>query len=154
MTIGINDIKRTIATAANRHTKLVIVVGPHGAGKSRLLALLAKDYSTDVLFIGGAVSERLIDEPFRRRPAAAGDWVSDLIRQADPSLVTIIDNIEILFLPELKIDPLKLLQDSARNRVVVVAWPGTVNGTELQFAKPGHPECCSYSSPDLLLVAI
>jgi len=154
MTVEINDIKKSIAIANNRYSKLIIVVGPHGAGKSRLLALIAKEYSTEIFSIGIELSERLIDQPSRRRPVVAADQVVDQIRQAGNSRITLIDNIEILFLPELKIDPLKLLQDSARNRVIVVAWPGTVNDDKLEFAKPDHPEYRVYLSPDSLLVAL
>ena len=154
MTVGLSDIKKAITAAAAQYAKLVLVVGPHGAGKSSLLALLAGDYSTDVLSLGLRLSAELIDQPARLRPATASDRAGDLIRNAGCSTLAVVDNIELLFLPELKIDPLKLLRDAARNRVVVAAWPGAGDKMELRFAEHGHPEYRSYSTPDSVLVAI
>ena len=67
--------------------------------------------------------------------------------------VTLLDNIEILFDVNLKQDPLRLLQGISRNRTVVAAWNGTIEGNHLVYAIPGHTEYRRYPLQDYLIVA-
>jgi hypothetical protein len=67
--------------------------------------------------------------------------------------VVMLDNIELLFAPELEQDPLRLLQRLSRNLTIVAAWPGTVDGGCLTYAEPGHPETRRYSSPQACIVS-
>jgi hypothetical protein len=65
-----------------------------------------------------------------------------------------LDNIELLFDEELKVDPLRLLQSLSRNITVVAAWNGdTVNGS-VTYAEVNHPEYRRYSAEDLLLICL
>src|SRR5438309_1708519 len=48
----------------------------------------------------------------------------------------LLDNIEILFEPSLRQDPLRCLQAAARNRSVVTAWGGMVADGWLTYAAP------------------
>jgi hypothetical protein len=38
------------------------------------------------------------------------------------------------------LNPLALLQEVSRNRLIVATWNGTLTGGELRFAYPGHPD--------------
>ncbi len=68
--------------------------------------------------------------------------------------VVVLDNLEILFDPALKLDPLKLLQGISRNRTIVASWNGSyVEGT-LTYAKPDHPEYRSYRELDAIPVPL
>ena len=64
----------------------------------------------------------------------------------------VLDNLEILFDPDLKQDPLRLLQGISRNRSVLASWNGTYNSGKLLYAESGHPEYRSYDSADVLIV--
>ncbi len=66
----------------------------------------------------------------------------------------VLDNLELLFDVELKQDPLRLLQHISRNRNVVAAWNGHVDGGKLTYAEPGHPEYREYKAKELLLVSL
>ncbi|MCB1744754.1 MAG: BREX-3 system P-loop-containing protein BrxF [Gammaproteobacteria bacterium] len=154
MTATIRQVRDAIAAAGERYTRLVLLVGDHGAGKTALARRLAEETSTRTLNLGAELSLRLLDVSARQRPAAAADAAADLMRTASPDSVSIVDNIELLFLPELRLDPLKLLQDAARNRVLVATWPGAGDHVRLQFGRLTHPEGRSYDSPDALLVAV
>lgn len=47
-------------------------------------------------------------------------------------------NLDILFAPQLKIDPLDLLRSLARRRPIVAAWPGWIEGDEAFYSEPGR----------------
>jgi hypothetical protein len=52
----------------------------------------------------------------------------------------LLDHIEILFDPQLQVDPLRWLEQRARDREIFVVWPGEYDGQKLSHAEPGHPE--------------
>jgi len=82
----------------------------------------------------------------------AADTATDLIRATEPGKPALVDKLELLFLPDLMLDPLKLISDSARSRVVVAVWPGEWTGTSLRYAVPSHAEFREYENPDCLVV--
>lgn len=148
----LNRLCQLVEDAASQYARLVLIVGQHGAGKSRLLREFANVGSHPFLDLGADLPPSLFEVPARRRPVAASDRVGEELRTADQ--VAVVDNIEILFQPHLTLDPLKLLQDNARNRVIVAAWPGTFNGQELTFAEPGHPEFRAYQATEVRVLTL
>ena len=49
----------------------------------------------------------------------------------------------------LSVDPLKMLQNSARNITLVVTWPGEKTATTLSYATSNHPEHRGYKTSKL-----
>jgi hypothetical protein len=64
----------------------------------------------------------------------------------------LLDNLELLFDVSLRLDPLRCLQDLARDTTIVAAWNGTVTAGHLTYATPGHPEYRRYALEDLVIV--
>jgi hypothetical protein len=148
-----NDaISAAMVRASTRYTRLVLLIGPEGTGKSSGLRAVGDSTGNSVTNVGLQLAPLVTDVPVRRRPVAAADGFGDLVRGSGSGDLLLLDNLELLFLPELRLDPLKLLQDSARNRVVVAAWSGSVVAGELRYAAPSHPEFRTYREPDCVLV--
>jgi hypothetical protein len=151
---SVDRLRTTVDTARTRYTRLVLVVGTTGSGKSALLRRLGETLGAPVVNLGLELSRALIDTPVRRRPVSAADRAADIVRGTGESEACLLDNIEAMFLPEMRLDPLKLLQDCARNRVVIAAWPGVKLGAALLFAQPSHPEFRKYETPDCEVIEI
>lgn len=141
-----------IEDAAARHTRLVLVVGGEPSGRASLVKALAAEMGAPVVNLGRSISERLLGVSARHRPMTAADTAADLIRATEPGKPAWVDKLELLFLPDLMLDPLKLISDSARSRVVVAVWPGDWTGTSLRYAVPSHAEFREYENPDCLVV--
>ncbi len=149
---AVDRLRQLAIEAQSRYARLVLVVGAHGTGKTRLLRGFAAAEGLPILELGADLPPALFDIPSRKRPVTVVDVLGDMLRSAAD--VAVVDNIEVLFDPQLRIDPLKLFQDHARNRVIIAAWPGGIDGDVLTFAVAGHPEFRTYSSPDAVLFAI
>lgn len=147
-----DQLSRLISEAASQYARAVLVVGQHRTGKTQLLREFARAHESSVIDLGAELPPFLFDSPIQRRPVAAADRVGELIRDAGD--IAIVDDVEILFDPGLKLDPLKLLQDNARNRTIIAAWPGSISSDELTFAEPGHPEFRAYSAPNVLALRL
>ncbi len=136
-----------IADAAFR-SPLTLIVGPHGAGKTRLLRLLAQQTGYPLyplsLELGRVLQQMSPGERARRASTALRESIAAL-----RSPIVLVDRIELLLAPALRLDPLRLLRRMSRVCSLIVAWPGSYENDSLTCAAPGHPEFRSYPHPGI-----
>lgn len=143
---------RQMQTGVRRH-RLILVVGPSGSGKTALLRLAAKTLAAPLLNINLRVSARLHEVPRSRHPYEVGRIVGRMI--ADTASGTVfLDNLEMLFAPELQLDPLLLLENESRNRLLIASWAGRLEGEALVYAEPDHPEYRRYTNFHAHLISV
>ncbi len=141
-----------IDQAADLYHRLVILPGPTGAGKTAVLRTVHEKTAAPLINVNLELSRRLLDLTARQRSLQLPILLADIVA-ATGAEVTLLDNIEILFDISLKQDPLRLLQGISRNRTVVAAWNGAIEGNRLVYATPGHAEYRRYPLQDCLIVA-
>jgi len=148
------QIANRIEEAAGLYHRLVLVVGPAGTGKTAALRELAKARGYPLINVNLELSERLLDLAERQRPLRCAGIVRDIVGQTG-SPVVLLDNLEVVFDPALRQEPLRLLQLVSRNRTIVATWNGKVVDSYLVYAEPGHPEYKRYpASEPLTIVAL
>lgn len=147
------DLRTLCDTAATLYHRLVLVVGPARSGKTRLLQATSADYGWPLINLNQRVSELLLELTQRQRALRVPRIVADVLASTSADIV-LVDNLELLFSPDLAQDPLRLLQGLARNRTVVASWPGVVIGRQLTYAEPSHPEYRRYPEPDTLWLSL
>lgn len=146
--------ERVREVAAERpYHRLVLLVGDLRSGKTTVLRAAAGEGGWARLGLGAALSERLLQVATRQRPAVVQSIAEDLSREVQGEVLA-LDNIELLFHPDLAVDPLRLLLALSRHRVVVASWPGTFDGTTLTYAEPGHPEHRREPRPGCAVVTV
>ena len=136
--------------AAELYHRLVLVVGPPHGGKSELLRRVAEQAGAPYLNVNLELSRCLLDLSERQRTLRAVTLLREIVGGEDGAVV--LDSIGILFDRSLRLDPLRCLQDLSRNRVVVAAWDGWIDGKLLTYARPEHPEYYRAPARGLLLV--
>jgi type II secretory pathway predicted ATPase ExeA len=146
-------LSRAIQQSTYRYQRLVLLVGEHSSGKTRLLRRLSEREGYPYLRLGLELSAQILGMTSAQRGAAAAELVMQLVACAQAEVV-VVDDIEILHLPGLHIEPLKALQQASRSTVVVAAWPGTFRDRKLTYAAPGHPEHRIYSEPGAIVLSI
>ena len=144
-------VQNQISTAACLYHRLILVVGPPRTGKTATLRELAEAHSWPLVNVNLALSERLLELTSRQRTLKVPQLLDQLAKEQE-SEVILLDNTEIFYSPELRQDPLRLLQGISRNRTVVVAWAGRQEGDNLTYADPAHPEFRRYHDPDAVIV--
>ena len=87
----------------------------------------------------------------RQRSLQLQRLLEEIIFDHDEEII-LLDNIEIIFDLSLHQDPLRLLQRISRNKTVVAAWNGTIDGDFLTYAAPAYIEYRRYPIRDLLIV--
>lgn len=139
--------------AGSLYHRLVLLVGPEGTGKTRALREFAQQNAIPLVNLNLELSRRLLDVPRARRAMSTPPLLKEVAASVSGGLL-VLDNTEILFAPDLQIDPLRALQQLSRDRTVVSAWNGQAEGGRLTYAEPGHPEFRDYPIQDLVLVVL
>jgi len=134
--MDLKKINQAISSAKNHHSQLILLVGRYA---SKLSKETVTSYGFPRINMGLELSEQLINTPKHERPKLVTSIFTSLLEKQQ-SPVIILDHIEILFDRSLSIDPLKLLQNSARSITLVVTWPGEKTATTLSYATSNHPE--------------
>lgn len=128
-----------IGRAAGLYHRLVLVVGAAGSGKTGALREAAAHTGAPLVNVNLELSRRLLDLTGRQRALRAQDLLHEVAAEAGGDVV-LLDNIELLFDPALRQDPLRLLRSLSRHRTVAASWNGSVEDGHVRYAAPGHPE--------------
>ena len=140
-----------IGQAANLYHRLVLVVGAAGSGKTGALREAAARTGAPLVNVNRELSRRLLDLTGRRRALRMRPLLDEIAAGAGSDVV-LLDNIELLFDPALRQDPLRLLQGLSRHRTVAASWNGAVEDGHVRYAAPGHPEYRRYPLDGVLAV--
>jgi len=150
----LDHLNRLVDEIGALHSKLILLVGRPGSGKTALLAKLADRRGAKVLNLGSALGNRLAMLPSRQRALKVPVLLRELADEHAEGDLLLVDNIELLFDQTLKLDPLDLLKRHAHVRRVVAVWPGELRGDatagRLSYAEMGHPEYQDYGLDGLV----
>jgi hypothetical protein len=153
MVVSSIDLRQTIHQAGDLYHRLVLLVGPPGAGKTAALQALAKAQNYPLINVNLQLSKGLL-ELTRSQRARQVERLFKCVVGGVPAEVILLDNLEILFDPCLEVEPLRLLLKASRNQTLVAAWNGTFNDGKLTYAEPGHPEFAQFRQVEALVVSL
>jgi hypothetical protein len=145
------QLAETVEQARALYYRLVILVGPPRSGKTKALRGLHEARGWPLVNVNLALSEKLLELTAKQRALRVARIVDDVV-QGQAGDTVLLDNIEMLFHPDLKQDPLRLLQSLSRNRAVVATWRGAHRGAALTYASPDHPEFRRFDEAQALIV--
>lgn len=147
-----HQIAEQVEKASSLYYRLVIVVGPPRSGKTSTLRYLERERGWPLVNVNLALSEKLLELTARQRALRVARIVDDIVQEQGGDTV-LLDNIEMLFHPDLKQDPLRLLHRLSRNRTIVATWRGAQLGASLTYAAPDHREFRRFEEPQALIVS-
>ena len=148
-----DQIIRKIKQADELYHRLMLVVAPAGSGKTTALKEVRERIIAPLVNVNLNLSRRMLYLTERQRALQLPQLLREIINDAVPSDVVLLDNIEILFDVSLKQDPLRLLQGLSRNKTVVAAWNGSVDSDHIIYAAPNHPEYRRYRIRDFMVAS-
>lgn len=148
----VEQIEQAIAQATSQYYRLVIIAGLPGSGKTAALQQIASRLSSAVVNVNRELSQRMLEMTRSQRSRQVERLLREVIAGI-PGDIILLDNMEILFDPELEVEPLRLLQLSSRNRTLIATWSGSFMDGILTYAEPGHPEFQQFKQPDAVIIS-
>jgi len=133
------EIKSLISRAELSYYKLIIVVGKSGSGKTTLLRRISEELHFPLINLGLELSRRLLSLTNKQRKLMAAEIIEEILDEQDVPIL-VIDNTEVVFDPNLKLNPSGLLKNISRNRLLIWSWNGEQDGDQLIYSYAGHPE--------------
>jgi hypothetical protein len=116
---------------------LVLIAGESDRSRSSLLGEVAILLNLAVINLSLVISSELKDLSKSERPFRAAKAIAEIARNDCP---LILDHIETLFDPQLKVIPLETLRSLAKKTIVLANWPGRFDGNTAIYGRRGHPE--------------
>lgn len=142
-------LERLIEEVSDLQSKLILVVGDRG--KTGLLRALARRLNVSPINVGVKLGHRLAATPFSDRGFSTNELLREITDNGRDGTALLLDNLEVLFEPSLKVNPLNVIKLLAHSRSVIAAWPGEIRGERLIYADIGHPEHRDYTRDGIVI---
>jgi len=124
---------------------LIVVVDSEIDALSRLLDLLPPEYLT--ISICRELSAYLAEPNDSDRSQLASQWTLDRLKEMAPGPVVCCD-VDLLFHPSFKLDPLALLRRASQLTHLIVLLPGEYKNGVLSYARPEHKHYRFWKKPE------
>lgn len=139
-------ITEAISEVTLKRNKLIIVNAKKVDFEKAISAIGLECINLNLL-----LSEKLLEIPFSKRRKNVDVFIKDIIRSNNMNTLA-LSNYELLFLSELKQDPIRLFEDLSKERIIIIAWEGMYQNNSLYYAKPWHKEYREYNDLDAIIV--
>lgn len=138
-------LEKSLDQIQSRRDKMILV---YGVNTGLLLETLALNKNLPLINISKELSEHLLQVSPTERARLFPALFSDLLGEYQQSSL-LITRPEIFFEPTLAVDPVRLLLNNAKNKTLIVQWPGKVSASTLSYATLSHPEYRSWRLSEL-----
>ena len=147
---ALDRLERLVVEVGDLQSKLILLAG--NGGKTKLLRSLGERLQYLPVNVGVKLGQRLAATPVFERGFSANELLRDITVSARSNAPLLLDNLEVLFEPSLKINPLDLIKRLAHARSVVAVWPGELRDDRLVYARLGHPEYRDYTRDGIVVL--
>lgn len=141
----VEKLDQLVEDITSLHSKLILLTGPPMSGKSQCLQKFSERRKTPTLNVGAALGRQLLTVPSTRRHLLATELLAELSRNTARNGLLLMDNIELLFDCNLRLNPIDLLKRHAHANRVIAVWPGDLRENRLSYATTVHPEHRDYA---------
>lgn len=135
-------------SAKGSYHKLVLFVGASNHGKTDLLHKLASHLQIPFLNVGYRLSEAILPLSLKQRSFQAKEKLLEMLDCYDGGVA--MDNTEFLLSSFLLLNPIALLQEISRSRLILASWNGHIDAGRLTSGYQGHPDFFEHSTEGIL----
>lgn len=128
------DAMNLLASTSVSSGKPVLLVGDE-ADRRSVMDVIQEISGATPINLNIELSQALVNSEASVIDIAAIIWAL-----VPSSPILLIDRIQLLTLPQLRVNALDVLCRVARRRVLCASWPGRLEHSRLRYADPDHPE--------------
>lgn len=143
-------LQSAVTSIKSSRERLILLVSTSGQGKTQVILKYAEENNLPLLSLGLLIT----------KATQAGLQPEKLVGYLHQELeglgdVVLLDNLEVLFQPDFKLQVLQLLKLLSKERTIVAAFPGRFIDGFLVYAEAFHPEYkvfSQYEIKDLVVI--
>lgn len=137
-------LQSAVKSIKSSRVRLILLVAPSGKGKTQVLRKYATENGLPLLSLGLLITKAI-------QSGLQPEKLIGYLHQEMESLgkVVLLDNLEVLFQPDLKLQVLQLLKLLSKERTIIAAFPGRVIDGSLVYAEASHPEYKVFSQYEI-----
>lgn len=132
----LQTIKQNIVTIQAGYYKQIFV---HDYKYGNSVKIFSEMGNVPYINVNMELSEKLITIPQSKRKYYVTEYLQKIIMERTEKAIC-LDYFELLFHPEMAVNPFQLLRDISRNKTLIISWRGNIENNALIHAEPGHPE--------------
>jgi len=153
MPVTVQRVVECLREAEQTAEKLVLIVGQPGSGKSKIMRELSMMRGWKYVDCRELITDDILEMIPKVRAQEAPHIISKILASYNAEVI-LLDDIQILFIPVLKLEPVELLRQLSRKFSLVVAWPGEFEAGKLISAAGGPGGLKEYPADDLKVIQI
>lgn len=127
-------MENSVKQMSNWYHKLIYII----VNNEQIQSIVDKFENSKKININKLLSEKLLEIPKQKYPMFVYDILLEALRDKDD--LYILQHIDILFDPQLKINSTQLFEELSKSYKLIVEWPGRYKDGRLYYAEFGHPE--------------
>ena len=133
---------------SDRYISCFLVVHPDLKVLKDIVVNLQDEYNCPSLNVSEDLSKELLSVQTRKRSKFVRWWLKNRLSdiEEEPAICT---NIDLLFEPSLKLDPLHLLRQIGHRQKIIVLWSGGFENNTLSYAQPKHAHYATWQNPEV-----
>ncbi|MDF9408589.1 BREX-3 system P-loop-containing protein BrxF [Pelotomaculum isophthalicicum JI] len=143
-------IKKELEQIRYRRHQLLIICG---VNRTKIIQDITRELAIPRINLSLKLSEELLEVPVARRSRKVSQLVDKLVSESTGEILC-FEHIELLFHPLLQQDPMRILENISRNKIILVSWNGHYANGRLTYAEPEHPEYRAYNELEASVFAI
>lgn len=137
------DEKPNLAIGVNLNTKKLREVSDW----------LKTEYPVNLIQVNEIISKLLLGKSTTDFSKEFIRWFAEKLKKETSSPIIIIE-IEILFEPSFRLDPLTIFKQVSRNTSLLIMWPGEYKNKILSYASPEHTHYRTWANPGVEIIQI
>lgn len=130
-----NRLTKDIDAAKNGESKLILIIGKPGSGKSKLIHEYSEETGIPIIDL---------DNIFKGKVTQIESVMHDFLTNYDNE-VLLLDNKKILYAKNSNIDMLAFLKELTKKVIVVATWNGTITNNKLIHIRSKLPTNLEYN---------
>ncbi|WP_294579735.1 BREX-3 system P-loop-containing protein BrxF [uncultured Thomasclavelia sp.] len=130
-----DQLKKEIEAAKNGESKLILIIGEPGSGKSKVIHEYSKETGIPILNF---------DQIFKTNSNDIEAVMDAFLDNYDKDIL-LIDNKRVLYAKDSKIDMLSFLKKLTEKTIVVATWNGMIKDNKLIHIRSKLPANLEYS---------
>lgn len=143
-------IKEELVNIRFRRHQLLIICG---VNCNKIIQDITRELAIPCVNLSLKLSEELLEVPVTQRSRKVSQLVDKIVFDCSGEIVC-FEHIELLFHPQLQQDPMRILENISRNKVILVSWNGHYVNGKLIYAEPDHPEYRVYNELEASVITV